>query len=248
MTGNRDMTGSGRGCKVFWGVLFLLGGVAFLVNGLDFWEGLEGISFWSILFTIGLVAILINSLVRGSWEGILFSLAFLVIVNDKLLNLEEITPWPVLRAALLGTIGLNLLFPKFRKVKSYKFLAGGEHVMGDTISGDRISYENAFGSAVKYVTGEVSQIRLDNAFGSMEVYFSDAILKDHAVNVYVDSSFGRVVLYIPRNWRVINNTTSAFASGTTNGTREGGQDSLSAEDTLYLSGEVAFGALVVRHV
>lgn len=29
---------------------------------------------------------------------------------------------------------------------------------------------------------------------------------------------------------------------------EGGQDPLSAEDTLYLSGEVAFGALVVRHV
>ena len=42
----------------------------------------------------------------------LFSLAFLIIVNDELLGLEAITPWPVLGAALLGSLGLNLLFPK----------------------------------------------------------------------------------------------------------------------------------------
>lgn len=248
MMGNHEITGCGKGGRVFWGILFLSGAVAFLVNRLDVWDGLEGISFWSILFTIGLAACLVNSLIRGSWGGILFSLAFLVIVNDKLLNLEEITPWPVLGAALLGTIGLNLLFPKFRRVKSYKLLAGGEHVVGDAVSGDKVFYENAFGSAVKYVTGEVSRVRLDNAFGSMEVYFTDAVLKDHSATVNVDSSFGRVVLYVPRNWQVINNTTSSFASDAVNDTAGNRESSPSAEDTLYLSGEVAFGALVVRYV
>lgn len=245
MMRNHEITGCGRGGRVFWGILFLSGAVAFLVNRLDFWDGLEGISFWSILFTIGLAASLINSLARGSWGGILFSLAFLVIVNDKLLNLEEITPWPVLGTALLGTIGLNLLFPKFRRVKSYKFLAGGAHVKGDTVSGDRVFYENTFGSAVKYVAGEVSQVHLDNAFGSMEVYFTDAVLRNHTATVNVSSSFGKVVLYVPRNWRVVNN---AAVAGTANGTREGRQDSLSAEDTLYLTGEVNFGTLLIRYV
>lgn len=104
MQGNHNFTFN-RGGKVFWGILFLLGAAAFLVSRLGLFEG---ISFWSILFSIGLAAVLINSLFKGSWGGILFSLAFLVIVNDELLGLEAITPVPVLGAAALGTIGLNL--------------------------------------------------------------------------------------------------------------------------------------------
>lgn len=245
---NYSMKGGNRGNKIFWGVLFLLGAVAFLVNRLGFFGEIEGISFWSILFTIGLAAILISSLVKGSWGGILFSLAFIVIVNDELLGLEEITPWPVLGAAFLGTIGLNLLFPKFRRVKSYKIMAGGRHVMGDTISGDKVFYENAFGSAVKYVAGEIAQVNLDNAFGSMEVYFSDAVLKNHTAYVNVDSAFGKVTLYIPRGWRVVSNAATAFAGGIENNAEEGMGNPSSAEDILYLSGDVAFGVLDVQYI
>lgn len=236
------------GNRIFWGILFLLGAAAFLVSRLGLLDGVEGISFWSILFTIGLAAILINSLVKGSWGGILFSLAFMVIVNDKFLGLEEITPWPVLGAALLGTIGLHLLFPRFRRRKSYKILAGGEHVKGDVITGDRVSYENAFGSAVKYVTGEIAQVNLDNSFGAMEVYFSDAILKDHTTHVTIDCAFGKVTLYVPRGWKVVNNTTAAFAGGIENNAERNEGDSLSAENILYLSGEVAFGALSIQYI
>lgn len=228
-----------KGSKVFWGILLLLGAVAFLVSKLGFFEG---IGFWSILFSIGLVAILVNSLVRGSWGGILFSLAFLVIVNDKLLKLEAITPWPVLGTALLGTIGLNLLFPKVHRMKSYKLIAGGEHATRDFVSEERVSYQNAFGSTVKYVTGEVSRIHLDNAFGTMEVYFSDAVLKDHMANVKVDSAFGRVVLYVPESWQVISeHMETAFG----NGMVMEHKNNPGAEDTLYVSGDISFGALLI---
>ena len=98
--------------KVFWGVLLLLGAVALLVNRMGF---LEGFGFWSILFSAILVGTLVKGLAKRSFGEILFSLAFLVIVNDELLHLEAITPWPVLGAALLGTIGLNILFPRFGK-------------------------------------------------------------------------------------------------------------------------------------
>ncbi len=231
-----------KGNKVFWGVLFLLGAAAFLVSRLGL---LEGVGFWSILFSIGLVAILIKNLVRGSWGGILFSLAFLVIVNDKLLKLEAITPWPVLGAALLGTIGLNLLFPGVHRNKSFKLIAGGEHAVGNCVSGEKVFYANAFGSSVKYVTGELSQIHLDNAFGTMEVYFVDAVLKDHMANVKIDSAFGKVVLYVPESWQVISeHMETSFGSGLVMEHR----NDPGAVDTLYVSGDISFGALVITTV
>lgn len=230
-----------RGGNVFWGILFLLGAAAFLVSKLGI---LEGIGFWSILFTIGLTAIFINGLVKRNFGQMLFSLAFLVIVNDEFLKLEAITPWPVLGAALLGTIGLNLLFPKFGRKKSFKLIAGGEHRVGDTVSGDSVFYENAFGSAVKYVVGEISRVELDNAFGSMEVYFTDAVLKEHAVRVHVDSAFGKVTLYVPRGWKVINNATRAFGDA---GYSDYEND-FQGENTLYISGEIAFGTLQIHPV
>lgn len=224
-----------------WGIFFLLGAAAFLASKLGFFEG---IGFWSIFFTIGLVPILINSLVKRSWGGILFSLAFLVIVNDEFLNLEAITPWPVLGAALLGTVGLNLLFPRFHGQRNYKLIRGGEHLPKTDISGDRISYENVFGSTVKYVVGEVSQVYLDNAFGSIEVYFSDAVLKDHVANVKVDSAFGRVVLYVPKGWQVIDNNVEAVFGGVDSDH----ENNSGGENILYITGDVCFGALLIRSV
>ena len=230
-----------RGGNVFWGILFLLGAVAFLVNKLGI---LEGIGFWSILFTIGLTGIFINGLVKRSFGQMLFSLAFLVIVNDEFLKLEAITPWPVLGAALLGTIGLNLLFPRFHRTKSFKLIAGGEHRVGDTVSGDGVFYENVFGSAVKYVVGEISRVKVDNAFGSLEVYFTDAVLKEHAARVNVDSAFGKITLYVPRGWNIVNNVTPSFGSVGCSDFKNDSQ----GENTLYISGGVAFSALVIHPV
>ena len=229
-----------KGANVFWGIVFLLGAAAFLVSKLGI---LEGIGFWSILFTIGLTGIFINGLVKRSFGQMLFSLAFLVIVNDEFLKLEAITPWPVLGAALLGTIGLNLLFPRFNRRKSFKLIAGGEHRVGDTVSGDGVYYENAFGSAVKYVVGEISQVRVDNAFGTMEVYFTDAVLKGHTARVYVDSAFGKVTLYVPRGWKVVDNVTRAFGPVCSNY-----ENDSQGENTLYISGDIAFGALMIHSV
>ena len=240
MKGEFEVKANGRG-NVFWGILFLLGAVAFLVSKLGF---LESIGFWSILFTIGLTGIFISGLIKRSFGQMLFSLAFLVIVNDEFLKLEAITPWPVLGAALLGTIGLNLLFPKFGRTKSGKLIAGGEHRVGDTVSGDGVFYENAFGSAVKYVVGEISQIYVDNAFGSMEVYFTDVVLKEQSVRANVDSAFGKVTLYVPRDWKVVNNVTLVFGSGNYSDYENRSQ----GENTLYISGNIAFGSLLIHGV
>lgn len=227
--------------KVFWGVLLLLGAVALLVNRMGF---LEGFGFWSILFSAILVGTLVEGLAKRSFGEILFSLAFLVIVNDELLHLEAITPWPVLGAALLGTIGLNILFPRFGK--GAHFTINGKtrsKVDSENRDGDRISYENCFGESVKYITGEVSDVSIESSFGTMQVYFSDAVLKDHRAYAHVEVSFGSAVLYIPSDWQVVINVDTSFGS-----VDEKGHCNPTGENMLYVNGEVSFGGLEIRYI
>lgn len=227
--------------KIFWGVLLLVGAVALLVNKMGF---LEGFGFWSILFSVILVGVFVTGLVKRSFGQILFSLAFLVIVNDELLHLEQITPWPVLGAALLGTIGLNILFPRFGK--GTHISVNGKKcgkVDSENRDGNRISYENCFGESVKYITGEVSDVNIESSFGAMQVYFSDAVLKEHRAKVHVEVAFGSAVLYVPSDWQVVLNMDNAFGS-----TNEKGHCNPSGENALYVSGEVSFGELQIRYI
>ena len=99
--------------NIFWGIIFLLAAVFLLVGKLGY---LGGISLFSILFTVVLVAILLKSIPSVNFAGILFPLAFLCILYDKQLHIEALTPWTVLGVALLGTIGLQILFRKNRLI------------------------------------------------------------------------------------------------------------------------------------
>ena len=240
----------GRGVKnVYWGVLLLLGAAALVVGKLGY---LEGIGVWSIIFSVCLVGFLVDGLVNRSFGEILFSIAFLIIVNDELFNLEAITPWPVLGAALLGTIGLNLLFPRFKKKSRFvemhmnmggRDYDGRERVSEEKWSGGSVSYENAFGGAVKYPSGEISHVDAENAFGSLQIYFTDAIPKGGNATVDVETVFGSMVLYVPSSWRVVLSTENSFGS-----TREQGSCNPTGDIVLYIRGEVAFGSLQIRYV
>ena len=76
--------------NVFWGLLFLLGAFAVLAGRLGVFRG---VGFWSVLFSIGLLGVLVNGIIHRSWGTILFSAAFLAIVNSSLLGIEKLVPW-----------------------------------------------------------------------------------------------------------------------------------------------------------
>lgn len=238
-----------QGRKIFWGLMFVLGGVALIVSKMGF---LEGLNFWSIVFTVALLGVLVDAIFHRNWGVSLFSLAFLVIVNDKLLGLESITPWPVLGAALLGTIGLRILLPgKWSIVRSHKgnnkewsFQMGSDGEDGEILSGEYISIDNSFGESVKYLGGnEISQVKLENAFGCLRVYFDNVILKDGRANVYVDSSFGSVILYIPAEWKVNTKLDIAFGNAT-----EPRPGIATSDNVLEIHGDVSFGDLKIEYI
>ena len=87
-----------RNKNVFWGIVLLAAAAALLLGRLGY---LEGVGFWPIIFNIGLLAILLKGIARRNFDQIIFPLAALIIVNDELLGLEAITPWPVLGLSLI---------------------------------------------------------------------------------------------------------------------------------------------------
>lgn len=235
--------------NVFWGALFLIGAIALLLNKLGFLNILlGGMSFFQIIVTVFLVGILVKGMAKRSFGQILFSVAFIVIVNAKVLHMEAFTPWTVLGAAALGTIGLHLMFPNVRSGHGRLLTINGREVVfapvaSESRKGDRRCFENCFGQSAKYVSGEVNRVKLDNCFGFLQVYFTDAQLKDGTAEVIADDVFGSTILYVPADWKVIMNVSNVFGAA-----GERGQCNPEGNIVLYVKGNVAFGKIEIRYI
>ena len=230
--------------NVFWGI-FLLAAAAFIVVGS---MGLFGdISFWTIGFSVVLLAWFVRSIFKGSFGGMLFSLAFGAILFDEVLNIEEITPWPVLGAALLGTIGLNLIFKKDKEKfvgvrMGHKF---GGQLVDEQVSDDEIfKCEMAFGNSVKYVNStNLKLVNLESSFGSLTVYFDEAKLADGSAHIRVENSFGKMTLFVPKEWNTNVNIDRAFGN-----VSEIGRPTRECETKVYIEGETSFGQFEINYI
>lgn len=230
--------------NVFWGIALLAAAAALLLSKLGI---LGGISFWPMVLNIALLAILIKEgIEKRSFEGLLLPLAFLIIVNDKALGMEAITPWPVLGAAVLGSIGLKFLFPGFGRRHGHRKKEGKGQDKGAeeyTSEKGRIFYKNTFGDSTKYVSGIVSRIEVVNNFGSIQVYLTETLLADRRAEVDVKNSFGSIVIYVPAVWKVVLDVGAAFGS-----VDENGKCNPYGEDVVYIEGSVNFGSVEIVYV
>lgn len=95
--------------KILWGLFFILAAVYVVVSKL--WIMPE-ISVFSVLLTVFFIWLFLNGIRNVNFWEILFSIAFICIIYDDWLGITALTPWTVLGAALLGSIGLSLIFKK----------------------------------------------------------------------------------------------------------------------------------------
>lgn len=233
-----------KGRNVFWGMLFLIGAVILLIGSSGY---LDGFGFWSVLISIGLIGLLVDGITRKSYTTVLFSIAFLIIVNDTLLGLTAISPLPVLGAALLGSIGLNMLFP-IKKKWNGNYVSGRNSAINsdviDAVTGEEVTLSTRFGEAVKYITcKDLSKVQIDSSFGSLTVYFDNAVLKNGVANIYVNNSFASTILYIPSEWKV-----EIYVNNTLGTTQEKGQSNQHGSNILNIYGDVSFGLLEIRYI
>lgn len=200
--------------NVFWGLLLFMAGILVIVNKLGYFAEINIVT---IVITCVLIGIIIDSIIHLSFPGILFSIALICIIYAEQWNITNLTPWPVLTAALLGSIGLSMIFKNHVHKGScnYKNKWDGEEFSEiiNEADGSVVNCVVSFGSTMKYInTDNFKRANIKCSFGGMKVYFDNAIISSENAEIYLDISFSGVELYIPKNWNVIFESNTTFGA------------------------------------
>ena len=227
---------------VFWGILFILMGVFLIISKLGYFPNVNVIS---LLLTAFLVAVIVKSLVRLNFAGVLFPIAFICIIYDKQLGITNITPWTVLIAALLGSIGFSMIFHKHTKCVNFKF--DSEDYKFEKIAVEDESHvriKNSFTSSIKYInTDNFEQADFNCSFGAMKVYFDKAIMSNNNAIVRINASFSGIELYIPKEWNVEDKTNVVLGS-----INEKNRNNQVTTNTLTLVGDIKFSGVEIIYI
>lgn len=231
---------------VFWGVVFILLAVLVIISEMDL---IHGIGFWTIVFTVIWGATLISGIFKRDIPRILFSIAFLCIVWDEILGIENLTPWPVLLAATLGSIGFSKIFGKKDGLYEKRYFESmhsnsGKKSTIEMESGDDIDCSVSFGSMVKYANSEnLRSVYVSASFGAASIYLDKAQVPDGEVAVKIVSSFSAVQLYVPKDWKVVDTMRNAFSGIKEEGLRTG-EDNVK----LVLEGKADFSGVTITYI
>lgn len=233
-----------KSSKVFWGIFFILAAVYVVVSKFGI---LPDIGVFSILITVFLLWLLVEGIRKINFYEILFSIAFICIVYDEPLGITALTPWTVLGAALLGSIGLSMIFngsrKKWRAGKHWD-KNGGAGTSSAQCSGEQVICENNFGSAIRYINSDNFQsAQVENNFGSLSVYFDNAIVQCGSAYVNVENNFGETNLYIPKEWQVQNHLDRSFGTINEIGTSTG-----TSSTVFNIDGTANFGAINLYYI
>lgn len=234
--------------RVYLGVMFILGAIALIINKLGYFDD---INVFNVVLTIFLIGIIVKSLFAKNFAGILFPIAFICIIFDEQLGITAITPWTVLIAATLGSFGLSMIFykgPKYFYNKSWDYNKSDwesyEYETIDLEDESHIKLYTSFAGSIKYInTDKFEQADLKCNFGSMKVYFDNAILNNGKGLVKIDSHFSGVELYIPKTWDIENKTNVSFG-----GVDEKNRNQGMTNNTLTLVGNVSFSGVEIIYI
>ena len=232
----------------FWGIFFLAAGFFVVASQLG---GFIDLGFWSIAATILLAATLIGSLASVNFFGIFVSSALLYAIYQSTFDWPYVSVWLLLLTAALISTGLSIIFHgrfhrHWAKRKNCSDNWNGHGTTEEYINGDNVSISESFSEVSKYLHADcLRQAHIASSFGSLNVYFDGVTLSPENAEVNVDVSFGKIALYLPRSWRVIDQVHTSAGAVTNN--MRGSAPALDAP-TLTLRGRVSFGNLEIQYV
>ncbi len=234
--------------NILTGITFLLLAVFILIGSMG-WLG--EISVWTLVFSFVFAVWFVKSVLKLEWFGIFFPLAFLAILWDERLGIEQLTPWPVLGAALLGTIGMNMIFGHSRthfhfghKIGDAEFMAKGGICDEQSEDDYHFTCESVFSSSVKYINCQnLQHAQIENVFGSMQIYLDNARLCNGRAMMKIENVFGSVVVYVPKEWKTVVRFEKVFAGG-----REFGNCNMQSDNLLEIVGETVFGNIEIKYI
>lgn len=234
-----------KSSKVFWGIFFILAAIYVVVSKFGI---LPDVGVFSIMITVCLIWMFVEGIRHVNFYEILFSIAFICIVYAKPLGITALTPWTVLGAALLGSIGLSMIFGGFKKKRKYTCTQGGTQSFAgsgsEQCTGEQIRCENNFGSAIRYINSDnFKNAQVENNFGTISVYFDNAIVQSGSAFVNVENNFGETNLFVPKEWKVQNNLDRSFGA-----INEIGNSIGTSTTMFYINGSANFGAINIHYI
>jgi len=224
------------------GLFLIVSAIALIIYKLGYFSDT---SIFTISFTVFLVCIIIESALKANFAGILFPIALICIDYDEQLGITAITPWPVLIAALLGSIGLSMVFNKYPKFARKKInWDSSKFNTIDTEDESHIKLKTSFAGSIKYInTDKFEQADLKCSFGAMKVYFDNAVLHEGKGVISIESFFSGIELYIPKNWTVEDISTTSYGSISEKNRNEG-----TADNILTICGDISFSGVDIIYI
>lgn len=223
-----------RKSDIIGGLIFLAAAVLLILGQLDIFSDINLIKI--LIFIIAVLAALWG-LKDRNYFVFMFSLAFICIVFKHELHLEFLSFYPVAFAALFGSIGLTLIFPKnYPKTQDVKHTG--------PVDDEVINCSAQLGKSTKYVDSvNMTAAYITVTFGECSIYFDAAKLKTDSASINVDVSMGNVNIYVPKNWQLKNNISSFIGTVSVRGKRDN-------ETVAYveLNGSVNLGSVTVHFI
>lgn len=204
---------------------------------------LQNLPVFKILFTVILGIIAIKGIFNFKFAEIFIPLALIGCIFDRELGITAITPWILIIASILISIGLDMIFKDFR----YKIKMNGnkESSFSDdtTENNDRVVFVNcSFGTTNKYVNSDsFKRAKIKNKFASCNVYFDNAFIAGKSADIYVNNSFGETTLHFPSDWKLNVKKSNAFGNLRVNGNSNMSDDA----KIINVYAENSFGTVVI---
>lgn len=232
-----------KNSKIIWGIFFIIAAIYVIISR---YICIPHVDIFKLLITVFFVLMLIEGLRQMDFFEILFSIACICILYARHLRITAITPFPILIAALFGSIGLTMIFGKKNRPYMWNNKCTGNSTgsTNEQSTEEHIFFKNSFGSAVRYVnSANFRGAELNNSFGSMVIHFDNTIIQENSAYINIENNFGETQLYIPKEWKIQKNLQRTFGSVNENGMTSG-----ISNVTLYINGETVFGAISIYYI
>lgn len=228
----------------FWGLFFILSAVSIIaIQTGSFVE----IGLQSCILGALLVALIISSLIYRSSFGVFLPLAFLYIIFSGPLGFPYIDWWVLILASVLANIGFSILFhtPHKHVNHCHPKIENMRHNEENIDDNNPYAAVN-FGSSSKYLHSDCLQSgKFFVSFGELEVFFDQVQLSPEGAEMFLDCSFGSLILNIPKNWRVVDNVSANLGS-VSNKVRTSFFES--DAPVLTLTGSVKLGSIEIKYI
>ncbi len=221
--------------QLFIGLFILILGVLALVDNLNLFELRNVLQFWPTVFIVfGALKLKEAETSKQKWWPIGFiALGVLMTLNNMgLIQFHLSDWWP----AILIAIGIKIIFFDRKNADAREgvdFTNSSEEMLDVTAimgeSKNKITTQN-------FRFGDITAI-----MGAAELDFRQANIADQAV-LDITSIMGGVVLIVPREWIVVNQTTAIMG-----GTEDKSMPAVDASKRLVITGSAIMGGIEIKN-